>query len=256
MERTIEKGVKPNSPSYRYSAGYNQAEDEADTFLLIDQAVKGDENSLISLAKSVDKIKDYNLSGTGADRTITFTLDNGNVTSPIKLDGTLTGRELGKLIAADLGFNPETYNKETTLTVDEMYNSSGWEAYDSYSGETKAFPGLGGIPAAMDGDTPVMAEDYLGGNNDTDEDELMNQGNVILANMSKMGYDTKGYRLVGEDNAFANNDFLNLVDQNGNVVASIKGKNDDEVLEWTKQVISNIGRGDFDNFPGGEGILD
>ena len=255
MERKITQGKTPNSPSYRYSAGYNAQQEEADTFLLIDKAVQGDENSLIALAKSVDKIKDYKITGTGANRQITFTLSDGNTTSPIKLDGTKTGRQLGKLLAADLGFNPETYNKESTLGESEMYDATKWGKYSSYTGEVLAFPGLGGIPAVMDGDNVVMAEDYLGGNGDTDEDELSAQGNVILANMSKKGFDTKGYRFVGEDVFGKGDDYLNLVDPSGNVVASIKGKNDAKTLEWTKQVLTNIGRGVFDNFPGDGAIL-
>ena len=256
MERKITQGKTPNNPSYRYSSGYGDKVEQEDTFLLIDKAVKGDENSLIALAKSVDKVKDYKITGEGADRTITFTLSDGNTTSPIKLDGTMTGRQLGKLLAADLGFNPETYNRESTLDESEMYDATKWGKYNSYTGETKAFPGLGGIPAAMDGDTPVMAEDYLGGSKGVDEDDLMSQGNIVLANMSKMGYDTKGYRLVGEDFVGRDNDYINLLDADGNVVASIKGKNDAKTLEWTKQVLTNIGRGVFDNFPGEGGILD
>mgnify|MGYP003637013949 FL=1 len=137
----------------------NKVKDDKATVLLIDQAVTGNVSSLEALMRSkTGGVIDYNITETDGIKSIVFTKTDGTVTNPIPMN--TPGVDAGKLFAAEMGLNAETYIQETTLK-DEAASST----VSKFKGSKLSYNGLGNLDtgfSSKDGvKTPVTAAQEL-----------------------------------------------------------------------------------------------
>ncbi len=181
IDRTYE--VKKDRPT----AGTLAKKDQEDTFSLIDQIVKdGNRNSLIALVKDRKSgLTDFTISDNG----IVFTKTDGTKTAAIPIGTEVTAIDVGKLLAADLGLNAETYAQNSTLRGTETLLNPEVLKFESFEKPKRAYTSLSSLGVSVEGSGTkakiIYATDLL---EKEDEDKMADKANRII-DRAKVLYD-------------------------------------------------------------------
>ena len=232
IDRTYE--VKKDRPT----AGTLAKKDQEDTFSLIDQIVKdGNRNSLIALVKDRKSgLTDFTISDNG----IVFTKTDGTKTAAIPIGTEVTAIDVGKLLAADLGLNAETYAQNSTLRGTETLLNPEVLKFESFEKPKRAYTSLSSLGVSVEGSGTkakiIYATDLL---EDEDEAKMADKANRII-DRAKVLYDNiQDIRVTTIDESGPNDTISITVD---GVTFSNKGRQK-ENFNWLKTNLDRAFKG-------------
>ena len=225
IDRTYE--VKKDRPT----AGTITKENQLNTFSLIDQIVRdGNRNSLVALVKNRDSgLTDFTVSENG----IVFTKTDGTKTAPIQIGAEVSAIDVGKLLAADLGFNAETYAQNSTLRGTETLLNPEVLKFESFGKPRKAYTSLSSLPVSVEGAGTkakiIYATDLLV---KEDEEKMVDKANRIIDRARVLYGNIPDIQVTTEDAPGVWTGDIIYITVNGRTVSNTGGES--ENFTWLK----------------------